>query len=96
MTATAITPAATRTSTRKTLIGTGIGNAVEWYDWAIYATFSPFIASALFSQADPTSAVLSTLAIFAVGFVARPFGGIGARIVTVMLCAAHRRAECPV
>ncbi|MDP9905855.1 MULTISPECIES: MFS transporter [Arthrobacter] len=59
----------------RTLIGTGIGNAVEWYDWAIYATFSPFIASALFSSADPTSAVLSTLAIFAVGFVARPFGG---------------------
>lgn len=59
----------------RTLIGTGIGNAVEWYDWAIYATFSPFIASALFSNADPTSAVLSTLAIFAVGFVARPFGG---------------------
>ncbi|HKU29728.1 MFS transporter [Arthrobacter sp. NyZ413] len=59
----------------RTLIGTGIGNAVEWYDWAIYATFAPFIASALFSTADPTSAVLSTLAIFAVGFVARPFGG---------------------
>lgn len=59
----------------RTLIGTGIGNAVEWYDWAIYALFSPFIASALFSKADPTSAFLATLAIFAVGFVARPFGG---------------------
>src|SRR6476646_9038801 len=74
MTAPAITPAATRTSTAKTLIGTGIGNAVVWYDWAIYATFTPFIASQLFSKADPASAVLSTLAIFA-GFVARPFGG---------------------
>ncbi len=75
MTATATTLAATRTSTRKTLVGTGIGNAVEWYDWAIYATFTPFIASQLFSKSDPASAVLSTLAIFAVGFVARPFGG---------------------
>ena len=75
MTTTAITPLATRTSTRKTIIGTGIGNAVEWYDWAIYATFTPFIASQLFSKSDPASAVLSTLAIFAVGFVARPFGG---------------------
>jgi len=56
-------------------VRTGIGNAVEWYDWAIYATFSPFIAGALFSNADPKSAVLATLAIFAVGFVARPFGG---------------------
>lgn len=64
-----------RATLRKTLVGTGIGNAVEWYDWAIYATFTPFIASQLFSKADPASAVLSTLAIFAVGFVARPFGG---------------------
>jgi len=64
-----------RVSTRKTIVGTGIGNAVEWYDWAIYATFTPFIASQLFSKSDPASAVLSTLAIFAVGFVARPFGG---------------------
>jgi MHS family alpha-ketoglutarate permease-like MFS transporter len=75
MTTITSTQPATRTSTRKTLIGTGIGNAVEWYDWAIYATFTPFIASQLFSKADPASAVLSTLAIFAVGFVARPFGG---------------------
>ncbi|MDQ0921684.1 MHS family alpha-ketoglutarate permease-like MFS transporter [Pseudarthrobacter sp. W1I19] len=66
---------AARTAMRKTIVGTGIGNAVEWYDWAIYATFTPFIASQLFSKADPASAVLSTLAIFAVGFVARPFGG---------------------
>jgi MHS family alpha-ketoglutarate permease-like MFS transporter len=64
-----------RMSTAKTVVGTGIGNAVEWYDWAIYATFTPFIASQLFSKQDPASAVLSTLAIFAVGFVARPFGG---------------------
>lgn len=75
MTAIASTQLAPRTSTRKTIIGTGIGNAVEWYDWAIYATFTPFIASQLFSKSDPASAVLSTLAIFAVGFVARPFGG---------------------
>jgi len=77
MTSTVGTPAKVQVhkSHLRTLIGTGIGNAVEWYDWAIYATFAPFIASQLFSSADPTSAVLSTLAIFAVGFVARPFGG---------------------
>ncbi|MDQ0767528.1 MHS family alpha-ketoglutarate permease-like MFS transporter [Pseudarthrobacter defluvii] len=68
-------PQTGRMSTAKTVVGTGIGNAVEWYDWAIYATFTPFIASQLFSKEDPASAVLSTLAIFAVGFVARPFGG---------------------
>ncbi len=75
MTSTISTQRTERAAMRKTLVGTGIGNAVEWYDWAIYATFTPFIASQLFSKVDPASAVLSTLAIFAVGFVARPFGG---------------------
>jgi MHS family alpha-ketoglutarate permease-like MFS transporter len=62
-------------SKRRTIIGTGMGNAVEWYDWAIYATFAPFFAGQLFDNQDKASAVLSTLAIFAVGFLARPFGG---------------------
>ena len=53
----------------------GAGNAAEWFDWAVYATFASFLAGALFSKADPASAFLQTLAIFAVGFVARPVGG---------------------
>lgn len=37
----------------RTLIGTGAGNAVEWYDWAIYATFASYISTQLFSKAAP-------------------------------------------
>lgn len=59
----------------RTLTATGVGNAVEWFDWAIYATFASYIAGALFSKSDPQSAFLATLGIFAVGFVARPVGG---------------------
>ncbi|HET7303400.1 MAG TPA: MFS transporter [Segeticoccus sp.] len=59
----------------KTIFGTGIGNALEWYDWGVYAIFTPFFATQFFNNADPASAVLLTLAVFAVGFVARPFGG---------------------
>ncbi len=62
-------------STRKTILGTGVGNALEWYDWGVYAIFTPFFATQFFDKAHPVSAVLSTLAVFAVGFVARPFGG---------------------
>ncbi|MGW2180220.1 MFS transporter [Streptomyces sp. NPDC001732] len=62
-------------SPRRAVISTGAGNAVESYDWAIYATFAPFFAKQLFNPADQTSAVLQTLAIFAVGFVTRPLGG---------------------
>ncbi|MFI0924125.1 MFS transporter [Streptomyces sp. NPDC021012] len=67
------TPAPSRL---RTVIGTGVGNALEWYDWNVYAIFTPFFASQFFPSADPTSALLSTLAIFAVGFLMRPLGGL--------------------
>lgn len=63
-------------TTRQTVFSTGVGNAVEWYDWNVYATFAPFFSKQLFNGADPTSAILSTLAVFAVGFLARPVGGL--------------------
>ncbi|WP_206447650.1 MFS transporter [Agrococcus sp. KRD186] len=65
-----------RQSSFKTLLGTGVGNAVEWYDWNIYASFAVYFSAQLFNDADPRSAFLQTMAVFAVGFVARPFGGV--------------------
>lgn len=60
---------------RKSLRATAIGNALEWFDWTLYTTFSAYLALQLFDRSDPTSALLSTFAIFAVGFVMRPLGG---------------------
>ena len=51
------------------------GNFLEWFDWTVYAVFTPYIAANFFDPGNPTSAVLNTLAIFAVGFLARPLGG---------------------
>ena len=62
-------------SKARTIFGIGVGNALEWYDWNIYATFTVYIASQFFASGDATSDVLKTLAVFAVGFLARPFGG---------------------
>lgn len=59
----------------RTAVGTGIGNALEWFDWSIYATFSPFFATQFFNDTDPVSSFLATLAVFGVGFLARPLGG---------------------
>ena len=61
---------------RSVIVGAGIGNALEWYDFASYAIFAPFFATQFFSPTDPTAALLSTLAIFAVGFLLRPIGGL--------------------
>ncbi|WP_430298163.1 MFS transporter [Sinomonas sp. B1-1] len=59
---------------RKAIIAGGIGNAVEWVDWAVYTTFSSVFAHHFFPSGDPVAALLATLAIFAVGFVMRPVG----------------------
>jgi MHS family alpha-ketoglutarate permease-like MFS transporter len=65
-----------RADTRRVIVGAGIGNALEWYDWTVYAVFAPFFADQFFNSDDPSSAVLSTLVVFAVGFVVRPLGGL--------------------
>lgn len=61
---------------RSVIFGAGIGNVLEWYDFASYAIFAPFFAHQFFSSTDRTAALLSTLAIFAVGFLLRPLGGL--------------------
>ncbi|TPQ37981.1 MFS transporter [Cupriavidus pinatubonensis] len=60
---------------KQSLKAAAVGNVLEWYDWTIYSTFSVYLAGSFFSKSDPTSAFLSTLAIFAGGFLARPLGG---------------------
>ncbi|MEU2257222.1 MFS transporter [Nocardia xishanensis] len=52
-----------------------IGNLVEWYDWYVYAAFSVYFAKAFFPEGDSTAQLLSTAAVFAVGFLMRPLGG---------------------
>ena len=66
----------TLASRKKSLLASSVGNVLEWYEWSAYAVFAPFIAAAMFSNSDPVSALLSTLAVFAVGFLMRPLGGI--------------------
>ncbi|MFD9124138.1 MFS transporter [Kitasatospora sp. NPDC059571] len=58
------------------MLASTIGNVLEWYEWSAYAVFTPFIAKAMFHATDPMSALMSTLAVFAVGFLVRPLGGI--------------------
>lgn len=61
---------------RKSLLATGVGNLLEWFDWTLYTVASVYIAAALFDKSNPTSALLATLAVFAAGFLLRPLGGI--------------------
>ena len=67
---------AERPADRKSLGASLIGQLLEWFEWSSYAVFAPFIAAAFFDKSDPTSALLATFGVFAVGFLVRPLGGI--------------------
>lgn len=56
------------------IFGGSAGNLVEWYDWYVYAAFALYFAPVFFPKEDPTAQLLSTGAIFAVGFLMRPIG----------------------
>lgn len=55
---------------------TAIGGALEFYDFTIYALFAPFISQHFFSNINPLIALINTFAVFALGYLARPLGGI--------------------
>ena len=63
---------AERPADRKSLGASLIGQLLEWFEWSSYAVFAPFIAAAFFDKSDPTSALLATFGVFAVGFLVRP------------------------
>lgn len=67
--------AAEKSKRIRDLVAVNFGNTLEWYDWTIYSIFAPYFAVQFFNSDNPTSALLSTLAVFAVGFVTRPLGG---------------------
>jgi metabolite-proton symporter len=53
------------------------GTTVEWYDFFLYGVAAAVVFPAVFfPTADPTTGTLSSLATFAIGFIARPFGGL--------------------
>ena len=60
---------------RRAIGASAIGNAVEWFDYGIYAYGTVYIANALFPE-NSTNAVLFTLIGFALSFLIRPLGGI--------------------
>ncbi len=62
---------------RHVLLAAAVGSALEWYDFFIYGTASALVFGELFfPKFDATVGTLAAYATFAVGFIARPFGGL--------------------
>jgi MFS family permease len=54
-----------------------VGTVLEWYDFIIYGTAAAIVLnSAFFPSDNPVTGTLAALATYAVGFVARPLGGL--------------------
>ncbi|MFM7786007.1 MAG: MFS transporter, partial [Gammaproteobacteria bacterium] len=60
------------------IVGTALaGASIEWYDFFIYGVAAATVFPALFFPgSDPLTGVLLSFGTFAVGFVARPVGGV--------------------
>jgi MFS transporter, MHS family, proline/betaine transporter len=58
------------------VIATSVGNALEWYDIAVYGYFAVYISKAFFPNSDPSISLLLTLGTFALSFLTRPLGGV--------------------
>jgi metabolite-proton symporter len=64
-------------SIRPVIFASFIGTAIEWYDFFLYGTAAALIFNRLFfPNFDPTVGTLSAFGTFAVGFAARPIGGL--------------------
>jgi len=62
---------------RKVATASVIGATIEWYDFFLYGIVASIVFNKLYFPAgDPTVNTLLAYATFAVGFVARPLGGI--------------------
>lgn len=61
---------------KTTLIAGMFGNLLECYDFTVYAFFAPVFAKIFFPNDNPVISLLLAFSVFALSFVARPFGGI--------------------
>ena len=94
---------------RRVIFASSLGTVFEWYDFYLYATLAPFFAALFFPKGNDTAALLSAFAIYAAGFLVRPFGAlvfgrigdlVGRKYtflwtIVVMVSRPSRSAWCP-
>ena len=71
-----MTTTAPRQSAARTAAAGLIGNVLEWFDFAVYGAFATDIGKLFFPQTSEQAQSLAALAVFAIGFVARPIGSV--------------------
>ncbi|MEU7114329.1 glycine betaine/L-proline transporter ProP [Streptomyces sp. NPDC046182] len=61
---------------RRAVKAASLGNAMEWFDFGIYAYLAVTLGHAFFPAGNETAQLLSSFATFAVAFLVRPLGGV--------------------
>ena len=61
---------------RRAIMGSVVGNIMEWYDVGVYAYVAVLVGKAFLPEASESAQTLFSLGVFAVTFVARPLGGV--------------------
>ncbi|MHC5174420.1 Proline porter II [Serratia rubidaea] len=64
------------TSQRKIIVAAVFGNLLEFYDFTVYSYFALAISKQFFPSHDPVISTMLAFSAFAIGFVARPLGGV--------------------
>src|SRR5690348_16795459 len=62
---------------RRLLMSCFLGTTIEWYDFLVYGFLAPLAFNTLFFPAlSPLAGTIAVFGVFAVGFLARPIGGV--------------------
>src|SRR5262245_2300167 len=72
---------APRQSAFRTALAGLIGNAIEWFDFAVYGYFATDIGRQFFPQSSATAQQLLAFTVFALGFAARPIGSVALGVI---------------
>lgn len=60
---------------KQTVLVTSLGNAMEWFDFGLYAYLAVTIGKVFFPEVAPSYQLIFAFATFAIAFIARPVGG---------------------
>src|ERR1041384_3674942 len=62
---------------RRMLLSCFLGTTIEWYDFLVYGFLAPLVFDRLFfPRLSPVIGTIAVFGVFAVGFAARPLGGV--------------------
>jgi MFS family permease len=70
------TPGLATRDLRQVVLAAAVGNIIEWYDFYVFGSLAKILSVKFFEPTHPVAALLSTIALFSIGFLIRPLGAL--------------------